>query len=142
LTAVRQALFAGLVFDEVGAPVDVTMVGDAPFYVVLDGDFRRHVEAEVVDRQVLEWLSAQISSNRDLVTEGTMSLLGKDDLFTKAMVETSIQDLDAHIEQLMVQGLPEGVKTWLGMLGFQIVVDLHGKVVRLEMPGGGDVEDW
>jgi hypothetical protein len=125
LTAVRQALFAGLVFDEIGAPVEVTRIGDDPFYVVLDADFHRHVEAEVIDRQVLEWLSGQISSNRDLVTEGTMSLLGQDDLFTKAMIEASIQDLDAHIEQLMEQGLPEGVE-----------------VVRLEAPGAGEVEDW
>jgi hypothetical protein len=142
LTIVKRALFAGLVFNEAGVPVEVTRVGDDPFYVVLDGDFRRHVEAEVIDRQVLGWLSEQISSNRELVTEGTMSMLGQDDLFTKAMIEASIQDLDAHIEQLMAQGLPEGVQAWLGMLGFQIVVNVHGEVVRLETPGVGDAEDW
>ena len=137
----RQALFAGLVISEEGVPVEVSAIGSEPFYVVLDGDFRRHVEAEVIDRQVLRWLSEQILSNRELVTEGTMSLLGKDDLFTKAQIEASLKDLDEHIEQVMAQGLPEGVKAWLGVLGFRVVVNVHGEVVRLDAPSGGDITD-
>ncbi|MGD9100304.1 MAG: hypothetical protein PVF45_07470, partial [Anaerolineae bacterium] len=70
----RQALFENLVFNEQDEPAEVVQVGGAPFYVILDGDFRRHVEAEVIDRQVLEWLSEQISANRDLITQGAMKL--------------------------------------------------------------------
>ena len=138
----RRAVFDGLVFNEEGQPAVVDRVGDEPCYVVLDADFRRYVEAETIDRQVLEWLYEQIVSNRDLVTQGTMSLLGKDDLFTKAMIDASIEDMDERIEELMSQGLPEGVRTWLGMMGLRIVVNVHGEVTDIQSPGIADVDDW
>ncbi len=138
----RQALFAGLVFNQEGEPAEATVVGGEPFYVILDTGFRRHVEAEVIDRQVLEWLYEQIVSNRELVTQGVLAMLGQEDLFTKAMIDASIQDLDKQMEQLMAQGLPEGMRAWLGMLGFRLVVDVHGQVVSLDTPGVADVEDW
>ena len=59
----RHALFAGLVFNEAGEPAEVVYIGAVPHYVILDDDFRRHVEAEKVDRQVIELLRQQILSN-------------------------------------------------------------------------------
>ena len=138
----KQALFPGLIFGEDGEPVEVTTIGGAPFYVILDAGFRRHVEAETVDLQVLEWLREQVLSNQDLVTEGMMTLLGKDDLFTKAMIDASIRDLDQQMDALMTQGLPEGAQAWLGMLGFRVVVDVHGEVVEIQAAGSGEIEDW
>jgi hypothetical protein len=130
----RKALFQGLVFNQEGQPAEVEHVGEKPFYVVLDGDFRRYVEAEHIDRQVLMWLREQIMSNQELVLEGTMALLGKDDLFTKAMIDSSIKDLDKRMEALTHQGLPEEARAWLGMLGFRVIVNLHGEVVEIEGP--------
>ena len=138
----KQALFPGLIFGEDGEPVEVTTIGGAPFYVILNAGFRRHVEAETVDLQVLEWLREQVLSNQDLVTEGMMTLLGKDDLFTKAMIDASIRDLDQQMEALMTQGLPEGAQAWLGMLGFRVVVDVHGEVVEIQAAASGEIEDW
>ena len=60
-----------------------------------------------------------------------MKLLGKDDLFTKAMIESSITHMD---EQVMQQGLPDDARMMLGMMGFKIVVNIHGEVVKLDMP--------
>jgi hypothetical protein len=134
----RRALFEGLVFNEDGEPVSVDQVGGQPFYVVPDVDFRRYVEAETVDRQVLEWLYEQILSNQEAVTEGMMSMLGQEDLFTKAMIDASIQDMDQQMERLMASGLPEGVQAWLGMLGFRIVVNLHGDVLEIDAPSAVD----
>jgi hypothetical protein len=136
----RQALFENLVFNEQDEPAEVVQVGGAPFYVILDGDFRRHVEAEVIDRQVLEWLSEQISANRDLITQGAMKLMGQDDLFTKATRDSSLENVDEQMEQLMAQGLPQGAQAWLGMMGFRIVVNVHGEVVGLDAPAG-EIED-
>ncbi|GAB4529377.1 MAG: hypothetical protein Kow0063_06410 [Anaerolineae bacterium] len=126
----RQALFAGLVYSEDGEPVEVTYVGDEPHYVILDAGFRRHVESEYVDRQVLSWLQEQFMANRDIITEGVLAMLGKDDLFTKAMIDASLQNMD----QLIEQGLPDDARTWLGMFGFRVIVDIHGDVVRTELP--------
>jgi hypothetical protein len=137
----RHALFAGLVLNEQDEPAEVVYIGTVPHYVILDDGFRRHVEAETVDRQVIQLLRQQILSNRELVTQGMLDMLGKDDLFTKAMIDASIQNIDRHIDLLFTQGLPEDTRTWLGMLGFKIVVNVHGEVVRLDAPGQGDLGD-
>ncbi len=132
---IKRAVFAGLVFDEQEQPVDTAYVGDAPCYVVIDAGFRRHIEAEKIDRQVLKMLHEQVMANRDLVTEGMLAFMGKDDLFTKAMIDVSLDKAEENLAQLMEQGLPESARSWLGMLGFRIVINIHGEVVRLDSPG-------
>jgi hypothetical protein len=126
----RTALFAGLVQDEDGRPVDAVMVGDVPNYVVEVDGFRRHVEAEAVDRQVIELLREQFMEHREIATAAMLQMLGKDDLFTKAMIDASIKNMD----QVIHQGLPEEARAWLGMLGFRVILNAHGEVVQLEMP--------
>ncbi|HRV96858.1 MAG TPA: hypothetical protein P5526_32180 [Anaerolineae bacterium] len=126
----KKALFANLVYDEDGNPVETTFIGQDPFYVILDGDFRRHVAAEEIDRQVVHWLTEQISANKDLVSEGVMNFIGKDDLFTKAMVDSSINRMD----ELMNQGMPDDARMMLGMMGFKVIVNFHGELVKLDMP--------
>lgn len=129
-SAPRNALFAGLVRDEHDQPVDVATVGEVPFYVVDDYGFRRHVEAESVDRQVIALLRDEFLAHKEIATEAMLKMLGRDDLFTKAILDASIKNMDRVIEQ----GLPEGARAWLGMLGFRVIIDTHGEVVRLDTP--------
>jgi len=131
----QRALFEGLVSDESGQSVDVAYVGDTAQYVVFDGGFRFHIDAEGVDRQVLAQLREQILANREAVTEGTLKMLGQEDLFTKAMVDASLNNMEANFNQLIAQGLPENARAYLGMLGFRVVVNYHGEVVKLDQPG-------
>jgi hypothetical protein len=133
----RSALFSGLIQDENGNPVDAVMVGDVPNYVVQDDGFRRHVESEGVDRQVIELLREQFMAHRELATEAMLQMMGKDDLFTKAMIDASIQNMD----KVLAQGLPDGARAWLGMLGFRVIINTHGDVVRLEMPEQYETSD-
>jgi hypothetical protein len=126
----RHALFAGLVFNEEDEAAEVVYIGDEPHYVILDAGFRRHVESERVDRQVLQWLQEQFFANQEMITDGILTMLGKDDLFTKAMIDASMQNMD----QLIQHGLPEDARTWLGMFGFRIIVDIHGDVIRTDLP--------
>jgi hypothetical protein len=126
----RSALFAGLVQDENGNPVDAVTVGDVPNYVVEDAGFRRHVEAEAVDLRVIELLREQFMAHREIATEAMLQMLGKDDLFTKAMIDASIKNMD----QVLDHGLPDEARAWLGMLGFRVIINTHGEVVRLDMP--------
>jgi hypothetical protein len=128
------SLFSGLVVDELDRPVAVTVVGNEPFYVVDDDGFRRHIESRVVDRQVLEQMRALIQGNEELISEGTMKMLGQEDIFTKAMIERSLRNVDEQFDALLAQGLPEEARAWLGMLGFRVVIDVHGNVVRIEQP--------
>ena len=137
----RHALFGGLVVDETDSPVPVVTVGDEAFYVVDDQGFRRHIESERVDRQVLATLKERIEGHEDFISRGTMELIGQEDIFTKAAIEASLHNLEAQFDQLLTQGLPEDARAWLGMMGFRVVIDLHGDVVRVEEPPGAPDPD-
>ncbi len=134
------ALFAGLVVDENEQPVDVVYVGDTPHYVVDDDGFLRHIPSEVVDRQVLALMQEGVLANRETVVESTLQIMGKDDLFTKAAVEAAINQMDEKFDQLFSQGMPEEARLWMGMMGFRVVINLHGEVVELRSPEVGTDE--
>jgi hypothetical protein len=63
-------------------------------------------------------------------------MLGQEDIFTKAAIESSLHNMDAQFDNLLAQGLPDEVRAWLGLSGFRVVVDVHGTVVRVEQPEG------
>ncbi len=126
-----RAVFEGLVFDELGRTLGVTTVGGEAQYVMDDGGFHRHIDAALVDRQVLAVIQEQINTNKDIVEEGMMRMLDNYDLFTKAAIDASIKNMD----QVLERGIPDDARLWLGMMGFRVVVNVHGEVVKLDMPG-------
>ena len=129
----RTAMFAGLVFDQTGRTAEVTWVGESACYVVYEDDFKRHIDAEHVDRQVLRFMREQVEGSRDLAVGAMLEMMGRDDLFTKAAVESTID----RMEDAVGQPIPEDARQWLGMLGFKIVIDDQGEVVDIQMPAGG-----
>ena len=133
----NTALFAGLVVDENGQSLEVTYLGDEAQYVLDDNGFRRHIDAEIVDRQVLAHLQGQIEANKDAVEEGIMKMMGSEDIFTKAAIDKSIKDMD----QVLKQGIPDEARQMLGMMGFRVVVNYHGEVLRIDQPGVADDSD-
>ena len=38
------------------------------------------------------------------------------------------------MDQAIERGIPDDARMWLGMMGFRIVVNVHGEIVRLDMP--------
>src|SRR5262245_45189959 len=137
----RRALFEGLVADTDGRPVEVGFVGGEAQYVIDDGGFKFHIPAEKVDREVLGQLREQIMENKDAVTQGAMKMMGQEDLFTKAMIDSNLKNMDEHFTKLMDVGLPAEARAYLGMLGFRIVLNYHGEIVSLEQPGSIAPED-
>ena len=133
----HQALFAGLVIDENNWPLDVAMIGGEAAYVIDDDGFRCHIDAAQIDRQVLTILQNQIKANKDAVEQGIMKVVGSDDLFTKAAINQTIENFD----QVLERGLPQDALQWLGLMGFRIVVNLHGEVIKLDQPGTIDESD-
>jgi hypothetical protein len=127
----HQALFAGLVIDEHNRRLDAAWVGSEAAYVIDDDGFRRHIDAAQIDRQVLTLLQEQINANKDAVEQGIMKVVGSDDLFTKAAIDQSIENFD----QVLERGLPPDTLQWLGLMGFRIVVNLHGDVIKIDQPG-------
>lgn len=138
----RQPLFAGLVVDEADQPVETVMIGGEPFYVVNDAGFHRHIPSEQVDRQVLEAMRKQISGNEDLLSEQAAKMLGTEDIFSKALLESQLKNIDKQFDALLDMGIPEESRAFMGMSGFKIVINVHGEVVRLDQPAateeGGD----
>lgn len=135
-----QALFSGLVVDEFDRPVDTVMIGGEAFYVVDDDGFRRHMESEKVDRQVLEEMVRMVEGKESLISESAMRMLGQEDIFTKAAIEASLRNIDKQVDALLKQGLPDEVRAWMGMTGFRVVINVHGEVVRVEQPARADDE--
>ncbi len=132
----RQALFDGLVYDEHELIVETAMVGGEAFYVIDDNGFHRHIDAEDVDRQVLSIFLDQLQDNKELAIEQALKMLGKDDLFTKAALDASMRNID--MDQIIAQGIPEQARNMLGMLGFRIIINLHGELVRMDQPAAPD----
>ncbi len=130
-----QPLFQGLIFNEAGEPAELAWVGGEPQYVINDMGFRRHVPAEQIDRDVLKIMREQIMANQDLTTQGVLQMMGKDDLFTKAMVDSSIKNMDQHIDKLIQTGMPAGAQQWMGMMGFKIIVNHRGEIIDFDQPG-------
>jgi hypothetical protein len=129
----KQPLFADLVFNEEGERAEIATIGGEPFYAVPDDDFLRHVEAEHVDRQIVEALQDHLRGMEDVVTEGIIQMLGEETLFTRASIQQAIENLDRILEPGAVDA--DELRTALWMAGFRAVVDVHGDLMRLDIPG-------
>ena len=136
----KQPLFAGLVVDEADRPAETAYVGDEPCYVVDDYGFRRHIPSEQVDRVVLSQIAGLMKGSEDLISEQTAKMLGQEDVFTKAAIEHQLKNIDKQFDQLMQAGIPEDMRAYLGMVGFKIVINVHGEVVKVEQPGAAGEE--
>jgi len=136
----RQPLFAGLVVDESDRPAETAYVGDEPCYVVDDYGFRRHIPSEQVDRVVLSQIAEMMKGSEDILSEQTAKMLGQEDVFTKAAIEQQLKNIDKQFEQLMQAGIPEDMRAYLGMVGFKIVINVHGEVLKVEQPGAASDE--
>ena len=137
----RQPLFAGLVLDEFGNPAETALVGDEPCYVVDDAGFRRHIPAEQVDKQVLGQIANLMKGSEDLISEQTAKMLGQEDVFTKAAIEQQLKNIDQQFDKLMQAGIPEGMRAYLGMMGFKVTINMHGEVLDIDQPGTASDDD-
>ncbi len=131
----KKQLFAGLVFDESNRPAETAYVGEEPCYVVDDAGFRRHIPSEQVDRQVLAQMAELIKGSEDLVSEQTAKMIGQEDPFSVAAIANQLKNMDKQFDAMLQVGLPEEARAYLGMLGFKIVINVHGDLVRVEQPG-------
>ncbi len=136
----HQPLFAGLVVDEFDRPVGTAYVGDEPCYVVDDAGFKIHIPSEKVDRQVLKSMREQIEGNEDLLTEQAAKMLGTEDIFSKAMLENQLKNIDKQFDAILETGIPEEGRAFMGMSGFKVVIDMHGEVLRIDQPAAADDE--
>jgi len=131
-----RAIFEGLVFDEQDRPVEVVYVGEEPCYVVDDDGFRRHIPSEQVDRQVLDKMREMVEGHEDILSEQTAKMLGQEDIFSKAIIENQLRNIEQQLDALFETGIPEEGRAYMGMMGFKIRINVHGEVIEIEQPGG------
>jgi len=62
-------------------------------------------------------------------------MLGQDDIFTRAMSESQLHNIDKQFDALLEAGIPEETRAYLGMAGLQIRIDIHGEVIEINQPG-------
>jgi hypothetical protein len=129
-----EPLFKGLVFDENDQPVGTSTIGSEPCYVVNDAGFMRHIASKEVDLKVLDTLGSQIAGNEDVIADQTAKMLGQEDLFSYAIIQNQLKNLNRQFDQLLETGIPEEARIYLGMTGFKVIIDVHGELVRLEQP--------
>ena len=129
-----QAVFQGLVFDENDQPLNITFVGSEACYVIDDEGFLRHVPAEKIDNQVVDAIKNQVEDNKELIAEQTIKMIGDVDIFTHGIIQNQLANIDEQFDHLLSKGIPEDGRIYLGMLGFKIIVDIHGEVIRVEQP--------
>lgn len=132
---VSKPVFAGLIIDESDRPVEVVYVGEEPCYVVDDAGFLRHIPTEQVDRQVLEAMREMIEGHEGLLSEQTAKMLGQDDIFSRALIESQLKQIDKQFDALLEIGIPEEGRAYMGMMGFRIRINVHGEVVDIAQPG-------
>ena len=131
----KKAVFESLVFDEYDNPVQTGMIGSEPCYIVDDDGFMRHIPADEVDQQVWQVMQSHVEGNEDLLSEKAAEMLGQDDIFTLAAIQNQLKNMDAQLDQLAEIGLPEETRLYLGMMGFRIIIDIHGEVLEVIQPG-------
>ena len=137
----RHALFNGLVVDEEDNIVTIKMIGDEAFYVVDDAGFMRHIASEDVDRQVMGKMGKMMEGMEGNISEQAAKMMGQEDIFSKAMIENQLKNMDDQINKMLEVGIPEDSRAFLGMAGFRIRINLHGEVVEIQQAGGISPED-
>ncbi len=130
-----KPLFTGLVYDDNDQIVEITTVGTEPCYVVDDDGFRRHIPSEQVDRQVLDKFRELIEGHEEILGEQALKMLGQDDIFSRAIYIEQLKNLDKQFDQLLETGYPEEIRTYMGMIGFKVIINHHGEVLEVKQPG-------
>jgi len=137
----KEALFVGLVVDENDRPAELAYVGEEACYVVDDQGFRRHIPSEQVDLQVLNMIRDQMKGSEDTIAEQAAKMLGQDDIFSRAMLQNQLKNIDQQFDQLFKTGIPESGRAYMGMMGFRITINVHGEVLRVDQPAAPGGED-
>jgi hypothetical protein len=137
----KKAIFEGLVIDENDNFVTTKLVGNEPCYVVDDSGFHRHIPAEFVDRQVLDKMAEMIEGHEGIISEQVAKMLGQEDIFTLALIENQLKNLENQFQRIIDTGIPEEGLAYMGMTGFRIKINLHGEVIEIEQPGMVDPDD-
>jgi len=76
-----------------------------------------------------------IQGHEGVLSEQAAKMLGQDDIFSRAMIEKQLKQMDQQYDRIIDQSIPEESLAYMGMIGFRIKINLHGEVIDLQQPG-------
>jgi hypothetical protein len=84
-----------------------------------------------------------MKGSEDTIAEQTAKMLGQDDIFSRALIQNQLKNIDQQFDQLLNSGIPENGRAYMGMMGFRVVINVHGEIVRVDQPStiDGDGEE-
>lgn len=85
--------------------------------------------------EILSKLGEQIKGNEELIADQAAKLSGQDDLFSHALIENQLKNVEKQYQLILQTGIPEDTKAYLGMMGFKVIIDIHGTIVDIIQPG-------
>ncbi len=88
-----------------------------------------------VDNEVLNKMYEMIKGHEEFISEQAVSMLGQDDIFSRAIFIEQLKNIDKQFDQLIESGFPEDSRTYMGMTGFRVIINHHGEVIEVEQPG-------
>ncbi len=137
----KHALFAGLVFDENDNQVENVYIGQDSCYVVDDNGFKRHILSEKIDRQVLNQMQEMIEGKEDILSQQAAKMLGQEDIFTYAMIANQLKNMGDQFDKLLETGIPYETRSYLGLMGLKIIINVHGDLIAVKQPGSTSSEE-
>ena len=63
------------------------------------------------------------------------------DIFSQAILENQLLNIDEHIETMLGAGIPEESRAYLGMAGFKVRINFRGELLEVVQPGMIDPEE-
>jgi hypothetical protein len=69
-----------------------------------------------------------------MISEQAARMLGQEDIFTKAMIEQQLKQLDKQFDTLFQSGIPQEGRAYMGMMGFKVRINVHGEVIEIIQP--------
>ena len=101
--------------------------------------FMRHIQAEPLDREVVTIMMEQLQSNPGMAADQALKMMGQDDLFTKAAVDAQIRS--TTVDDVVGQIIPPQARDMMAMMGFRIIINYRGELVKFDYPAAPDMGD-
>ena len=86
-------------------------------------------------------MQSLIEGNEGLISEQAAKMMGQDDIFSMALIESQLKQIDQQFDSLLDTGIPEEARTYMGMMGFRIKINVHGEVLEVVQPGTIDPDE-
>jgi len=76
-----------------------------------------------------------IEGKEDFISQQAAKMLGQDDIFTYAMIANQLKNMDDQFDKLLEAGIPHETRSYMGLMGFKILINVHGDVISVHQPG-------